>query len=426
MIRNFSLQLALAVVASLFVVGVGAFWWRGHRAPPKDQAFDRGWPRALVELSRPSPTEFVRDGKVIELPAGRFTLDQPLEVRNVRDLVLRGRGSGATVLQAKGGQFSGKAILRLVNCPNAVVENLAIQGDPEYPASAAIESHVDNPTYDFALWPSRLHFRNLVLGDERLSAQGKRPVAGMLFGIRFTAADGSDGNNDQSTLEHVSVHNFREAAVAIEHGNSLVHRIFGGVFAYGRFGVRVAGGSFQMFGTNLFVDECDFVFEAPMARTLRRVDGVSRDTSRYYHGSTITGVVSEGESDLLRTADWPAEPLQRENGLTGIHVAILGYQKSGVRAGPTPRPFGRAIDFRSAGHLSITGSNLNFGRPTSLYVSNPRAVVTLAANRISHLREIDSIGQIASFGNLFAGGAPQDLRGREPKEILSGNIVDLP
>lgn len=421
-----NLRVGLALVFGIFSGAAGAVFWPNKAASNGEAPVKDELPVALDELIRGKAVGTSVGNRVIELPAGRILLDRPLEVRDVRDFVMRGRGAGVTTLVARGVLFSGKPILRLVNCPNAVVENLTILGDPQYPSSAVIESHVDNPTYDFSLWPTRQQFRQLSLGDERLSEQGKRPRFGMLAGIRFTAADGSDGNNDQSSIENVTIHNFRDAAVSIEHGNSLLHRISGGVFAYGRFGVSVAGGSFQITGTNLFVDECDFVFEAPSPRTLRRPGGESRDTSRYYHGSSITAVASEGESDLLRTAAWPAEPWRPENGLTGIHVSISGYQKSGVRAGPTPRPLGRAIDFRSAGHLSITGSNLNFGRPTSFFVANPKAVVTLAANRISHLREIDSVGRIASLGNFFSGGVPVGIHGEGLVELHRQDIVDLP
>ena len=197
-------------------------------------------------------------GRRIKIPSGIYLLRRPLLIQNETGLVLAGDAAASTILRASGAALVGKPAVLLINSSNIVVEGLSIEGDGQNVLSAGIESRVDNPKYDFALWPTGNVFRNLVIGSRKLSREGHRPKASFNDGLRFTASSGSDGNNDQSIIDGVCIYGFTHAAVSIEHSNSLLHRIINGVFAYGSIGVYVAGGSFEMTGTNLFVDDWDF------------------------------------------------------------------------------------------------------------------------------------------------------------------------
>jgi hypothetical protein len=346
-------------------------------------------------------------GRMIRIPAGIYNIRNQLVIRNKTGIVISGDGTGATLLKAFGPHIERKSIVLLVNSSEVVIENLSIEGDRKHVPSAAIESHVDNPTYDFSLWPTGNIFRNLVLGSRKLSTDGKRDAAAIGNGIRFTANSGSDGNNDQSVIENVRIYGFSQAAVSIEHSNSLLHRIVNGVFGYGPIGVYVAGGSFQMSGTNLFVDEWDFDFDKPKVVNLRAPNGDLRDTSGYHHASTVSSVASEGESNMLRTAAWPEEGFTKQSGRTGIHISFLGYDRSGVKFIPNSAALGAALEIKSAGHVAISGSHLNFGRPTTISSTHPAADLTITGTTVSHVYQFMVRGSLASVANVYTGGSAE-------------------
>lgn len=102
-------------ISALMLFGVIAAC--GDRPPPipTDEEFQRVLQTRLLDA---------RPGEVIELPAGRFSLDRSLSLR-VDDVTLRGAGMDRTVLSFKGQRVGAEGLL--VNADGFTLENLAFE-----------------------------------------------------------------------------------------------------------------------------------------------------------------------------------------------------------------------------------------------------------------------------------------------------------
>lgn len=159
-----------------------------------------------------------RQAGIVLLPPGTYLVSSSLLVQNAVGISLSGLGQQVTTL-VPSRELAGQPVIKLVNCVNCAVKDLWIQDNTFALPSAGIESRVDNPP-TISLYPVNLLVRDVLIG---FPAYGKI-LAGLNYGIRFTAASGSDGNNDQSTISHVTISGLANAGISIEHSNSLVHK----------------------------------------------------------------------------------------------------------------------------------------------------------------------------------------------------------
>jgi hypothetical protein len=216
-------------------------------------------------------------------------------------------------------------------------------------------------------------------------------TAGSLVdGVRFTAAAGSDQNNDLALILNVEIANFTGAGISIEHSNSLLHRIVGGAVGQGPVAVRTAGGSFAMLGTGLNVSDVD-------------VD--VRDGTQY-HPIYVTNVLSESASTVVRTT-----------GQRGVVVHFTGYTKKGIAAGG-----GTAIDFQSmGGSFSMTGSVLNLGqRNVTARFTDAGSVARFVSSDLG-ISRLAWEGQLVLVGNRWYPGVVSESPGPRARLFQAGD-----
>src|SRR5262249_32455295 len=125
------------------------------------------------------------NGGFVTFPGGVFVVSGTLSVSDQRGLTLVGAGPWATVV-APTTALAGLPVIRFTNWRAGGAWNLSVQGNSTKPPSAAIESRVEKPRPGPA--PSQLDLQNLRLGSASAGS--------LVDGIRFTAAEGFDRNND--------------------------------------------------------------------------------------------------------------------------------------------------------------------------------------------------------------------------------------
>lgn len=103
-------RIAVMIALSCVLVGCGA---KDHA--PIDANFQRELQTRLLDA---------KPGEVIEIPAGRYTLDRSLSLR-VSGVTIRGAGMNETVLSFKGQKVGAEGLL--VNASDFTLENLAIE-----------------------------------------------------------------------------------------------------------------------------------------------------------------------------------------------------------------------------------------------------------------------------------------------------------
>lgn len=160
-------------------------------------------------------------------------------------------------------------------------------------------------------------------------------LGNLAYGVRFTARNGIDEDNDQSTIFSSTFANVSEAAISIEHSQSKAHHFYA-VHASGADGnrdaafVRKRGGSFSSVGG----------FHGGFRGAVYDIAG----------GNDLDLIVdenSEASARLLRTP-------------TGVASFPLPVQVVGGRfAVDGLAPDGRFIDFHRMGPLTITGLRLD-------------------------------------------------------------------
>jgi hypothetical protein len=331
---------------------------------------------------------------IVLLPPGSYLVTSTLLISNAVGISFSGLGQQATTL-IPSCALSGKPVIKLVNCVNCAVKDLWIQGNTSARPSAGIESLVDHPSA-IALYPTNLLVRDVLIGFPAFGSV----LSGLGYGIRFTATEGSDGDNDESTISHVTLAGIATAGISIEHSNSLVHKFDNLRIYYVPIGIQTQGGSFQLVNSFFSVSDVEFNFLAPQGN----LNGVA--TAGYYHPILISNTTSEGTSDLLRTAPWPAPGTPRKDGVTGIHIYLSNFGQKGTKAGSQGK-LDTSINYESPGRLSITNSHLNFGTDTNIVAPNPKSVVTLSGNYLSAVHQIQYGGHLTSVGNFWTGGAAE-------------------
>ena len=79
-----------------------------------------------IEKSLSAKLMLAKDSSIIELEAGHFIFKNSLILEGKRNVTIRGKGIGKTVLSFKI-QESGAEGLRVANCSNIVLENFSIE-----------------------------------------------------------------------------------------------------------------------------------------------------------------------------------------------------------------------------------------------------------------------------------------------------------
>jgi hypothetical protein len=321
----------------------------------------------------------VAGGGVVMLPAGSYRVSSTLAVTDRLGVTLVGAGAWATIISPTPA-LGGAPVVRFTNCRACGAWNLTIEGNSSRPPSAAIESRVDAPRPGPA--PSQLNLQNLRLGSTIRDS--------LVDGVRFTAAAGSDQNNDLALILNVEIDNFTGAGISIEHSNSLLHRIVGGAVGKGPVAVRTAGGSFAMLGTGLNVSDVDFDVR----------DGTQ------YHPLYVTNVMSESQSKVIRTT-----------GQSGVVVHFTGYGKKGIAAGGET-----VIDFQSmGGSFSMTGSVLNLGqRNVTARFTDPGSVARFVSSDLG-IGRLAWEGQLLLFGNRWYPGVVSESPGPRARLFQAGD-----
>lgn len=289
-------------------------------------------------------------GGIVYLPVGVYLVSSSLTIgasgSTTTGVRLVGAGAyNTTILPTSA--FASSPIILFTNGRSSGVEDMSIRGNATAPESC-IESHCDTPGAG-SLAPTNMRFANLWLGE---AVQGGATNT-IQYGIRFTAT--TDQNNDLATIENVNVLYFTQAGLSIEHINSLQHVIIGGRFSRGPIAVKVAGGSFAMFGTTLGeITEAEF----------------SLGTSTYKHPIQIHGVKSEINTGvagaiLVTTA-------------SKVDVKMTAYERVGAKASTTQ------INFLSVGgRLDIVDSFINLGQTNVSFVQNDTTShVSLISSRL--------------------------------------------
>jgi len=331
---------------------------------------------------------------VILFSIGTYVVSGPLVIQNTTGVTLLGTGQLATALLPTSA-LRGAPVIKFVNCVNCAVRNLWIHGNTSSPPSAGIESQVDLPG-SAARYPTNLLVRDVYIGNPILGVTD----VGLSYGIRFTATPNSDGNNDLSTVSHVTMAGLGVAGISIEHSNSLAHRFDSLDIYYVPIGIQTKGGSFELVNSFLSVSSLEFNFLASQG-TLN-----GKNVAGYYHPILISNTGSEGTSDLLSAVQWPEPGTPRADGVTGIDIYISNFDQKGTKVAAAGQ-IDTSINYWSPGKLSISNSNLIFGTDTNILANNPKSVVTLTGNRISAVHQIQFNGHLTSVGNYYMGGTSE-------------------
>jgi Pectate lyase superfamily protein len=333
---------------------------------------------------------------VLMLPPGNYLVSSPLTIDGGVGITLLGMGKEASSL-VPSPALSGSPVVKLVNCVNCSILELWIQGNGAAPPLAAVESEVA-PIVSGGSFPTNLLVRDVIIGSPQNVTP---PVAGLEYGIRFTAASGWDGDNGNSTLSHVTMRGIIRAGISIEHSQSLLHKFDNLRIEYATVGIQTMGGSFQLVNsalTGLF--DVEFNVLAPHPHD--NLEG--KATQGYFHPILIANTTSEGQSDLLRVAQWPAPGTPISDGIEGIHVSLTNFGQKGTKPGPGGTTLDTSIDYQSPGQLSISNSNLDFGTDTNIVAPNPKSSITLVGNRIAAVDRVQFAGHLTSIGNRWVGG----------------------
>jgi hypothetical protein len=372
--------------------------WFGATGTTDDTTYIQNAINALPNVVGGNNLTRVGPGCVL-IPAGTHPVTRSLTLARAHDVEIRGVSRAATIVSPSAA-LQGSPVLLLTDTRNSLFRDLTIQGNQGAPPSAAIESHVDDNASgaQIDLYPTSNTFRNLSLGTE---SAGASTDSAIVDGLRFTAASDNDGSNGLSTIDNVNIGAFTGAAVSIEHNNSLGHRITGGVWASGAsssIGVQTMGGSFDLWGSFVQVGLVDFYLHAPANDSI-----YGASTKAYYHSIQINNVVAESTADLLYTdAAWTNGT--GTSALQGVDVMISGYDKKGDGrtiqcTGPAPL-CPTAINFQSAGTLTIFNSRLYLGVPTQFTFLGDQ--LNLHGNRFESVRFVEWSKYLSSSGNHWS------------------------
>ncbi|MEQ1802920.1 MAG: hypothetical protein ABL989_13410 [Gammaproteobacteria bacterium] len=258
-------------------------------------------------------------GAVAATAGKTYYIRDTLTVTNAHGGVIDGHGA---VLEWAGSRRSVPMFL-LTNTQSLRVTNLYIRAGPDAPLQAAFEFTKGLPV--------RVNPRYNILDHVIIDGTS---LNGLQYGVRFTARNGIDEDNDQATIINSGIYNVTTAGISIEHSQSHDHRLLA-VNSTGATGntaaafVNVKDGSFTSIGG----------FHGRFALANYYVAG-SRT------GTAIINENSEGSAALLRTPEGSASFL--------LPVQVIG----GRFAIDDLQPSGRVVDFHRYGPLTIQGLNI--------------------------------------------------------------------
>lgn len=272
------------------------------------------WQRALNAAVRGVGHPYF--GAVTAMAGKTYYIRDTLRVTNAHGGVIDGRGA---VLEWAGSRRSVPMFL-LTNTQSLKITNLYIRSGPDAPLETAFEFTKGLPV--------RVNPRYNIL--DHVIVDGTS-LNGLQYGVRFTARNGIDEDNDQSTILNSGIYNVTTAAISIEHSQSHDHRLLA-VNSTGAMGNKSA----------VFVSAKDGSFTS--------IDGFHGRfaLANYYLGASRTGVTimnenSEGSAAFIKTPEGSASfqlPVQ----VIGGRFAIDDLQANG-----------RIIDFHRYGPLTIQG-----------------------------------------------------------------------
>jgi hypothetical protein len=272
------------------------------------------WQQALDAAVRSEGYPYF--GAVTATPGKTYYIRNTLKITNANGGVIDGRGA---VLEWAGPR-RGAPMFLLTNTQSIKITNLYIRSGPDAPLETAFEFTKGLPV--------RVNPRYNILDHVIIDGTS---LNGLQYGVRFTARNGIDEDNDQSTILNSGVYNVTTAAISIEHSQSQDHR-FIAVNATGADGnasaafVSVKDGSF----TSIDGYHGRFGLANYFLATARS-------------GITILNENSEESAALIKTPEGAASFL--------MPVQVIG----GSFAVDDLQPSGRVIDFHRYGPLSVQG-----------------------------------------------------------------------
>ena len=202
------------------------------------------------------------------LPQGRYWVSDTLEIGDLERVKIFGPG----VLVPQSG-LSGKPVLQFRDSRECTLEGIDILGNSAFPPASLLRFH---QTASGAFAQGGHTIRSVLLGSPSTDSQ--------VDGIDHTFT--SDQNNEHNHFINVEVINCIDAAFNVEHSNSLLHIILGGLYNGGTHSFRFAGGSAQLFGPSIGCKTgqwlCEYVSGSTQFHTLEFHGVHSEGSFKYF------------------------------------------------------------------------------------------------------------------------------------------------
>lgn len=301
----------------------------------------------------------------ISLPAGSYNQASTITINNQSGFKFEGAGKYLTVVQATAGAAA-LPLFKFIDGAYCSVKAMTINALSSGSAiGSAVECRVSatiQPT------PQGMIFDELYIDG----VQG----GGFTIGIRFVADGGQDNNNERSLIKNCCFFKCG-TALSIEHYNSLLHQIFGGIIQGCGVGISTAnglGGSFSANGMT-FIQNTTADFDIGDNST---------------HSIDIVNCKSEGTTGLWLRA-------LVTTGRTDVNMLNSTYHGTLNNA---------SVDYRSSGKLLMQGCQLQqTGTTRKISATHASSVLVLIGNFF----DIDSVeyaGTLIWGGNKYAGSIP--------------------
>jgi len=263
----------------------------------------------------------------INLPSGRYYINQTVLCSNLTGVVFMGQGKyGQTRVTPVGTGMFGVSMFKFVNCWSCGVENMWIDGtgNTTWTPLAAVESQANSPGGSNGS-STNLNVKDCFIGGTSSNS--------MTYGIAWTLV--TDSNNDEGYIANVDMQNIKTSCYYIGHLNSLQHKIIGGSVggSSGCAMITLAGGSFSCFGT---------AFAGPSWI-------VDFGAGTYTHSSLLVGAQTEGPTQWFRS-----------NTAATVDLYVAGSYSDAGAASTT------CIDWEGAGMLSVSSCRLLTGQTGTL------------------------------------------------------------
>ena len=272
------------------------------------------WQQALTAAIRDRGHPYF--GAVTAIAGKTYYIRDTLTITNAHGGGIDGRGA---VLEWAGSDQTVPMFL-VTNTNSLKFTNLYIRSSPSAPLQAAFEFTKGKPV--------RVNPRFNILDHVIIDGTD---LNGLQYGVRFTARNGIDEDNDQSTILNSGIFNVTTAAISIEHSQSHDHRLIS---------VNATGANRNT--SAVFVSVKDGSFTS--------IDGFHGrfGLANYFLAEARTGITiinenSEGSAALIMTPEGSASfPMPVR--VIGGRFAVEDLQSNG-----------RVIDFHRYGPLTVQG-----------------------------------------------------------------------